>query len=265
MSYPELKKLIEQRKVILFVGSGVSAGLELPTWSGLISQMATELDYDSDIFATSSDSYTILAEYYKIKKGSIKPLLEWMNDSWRKTPDDLKKSKVHKLIADLKFPLIYTTNYDPFVEDALEIYGNAVNKIVEIPDIGNSDENSTQVIKYHGDLSNEKSIVLTESDYFDRLKFESPLDIKLRSDILGKSILFIGYSLTDLNIRLLLHKLSEIWKQSGFHDHQHKSYLFQTRPDEVQEAVLARWGVTMINGKEDHHGLALESFLSDLL
>jgi len=34
---------------------------------------------------------------------------------------------------------------------------------------------------------------------FDRLYFSSPLDIKLRTDALGRSILFIGYSLSDVN------------------------------------------------------------------
>ena len=33
-----------------------------------------------------------------------------------------------------------------------------------------------------------KTIVLDESSYFERLEFETPLDIKLRSDVLGKSV-----------------------------------------------------------------------------
>ena len=45
------------------------------------------------------------------------------------------------------------------------------------------------------DFSDDSSIVLTESSYFERLEFNSPLDIKLRSDMLGKTILYIGYSL----------------------------------------------------------------------
>ena len=50
----------------------------------------------------------------------------------------------------------------------------------------------TRILKLHGDLDNENSLVLTETSYFERLPFESPVDIKLRSDTLGKSILFIG-------------------------------------------------------------------------
>jgi hypothetical protein len=47
--------------------------------------------------------------------------------------------------------------------------------------------------------------VLTETDFLNRLSFDSPLDIKLHADALGRTVLFIGYSMTDPNIRLLLH------------------------------------------------------------
>ncbi|MDA7108033.1 hypothetical protein PJ022_24255 [Escherichia coli] len=35
-------------------------------------------------------------------------------------------------------------------------------------------------------------MVLDETSNFQRLEFETPLDIKFRSDVLGKSVLFIG-------------------------------------------------------------------------
>lgn len=57
-------------------------------------------------------------------------------------------------------------------------------------------------------------------DLVDALRQErvilSPLDIKLRADALGKSILFIGYSLTDINIRYLLYKLHIQWAESDW-------------------------------------------------
>ena len=67
--------------------------------------------------------------------------------------------------------------------------------------------NKTQIIKFHGDFDDDSSLVLTESSFFIALDFESPLDIKLRSDSLEKSLLFIGYSLSDINIRYMLYKL----------------------------------------------------------
>lgn len=260
----KLKKLIAERRVILFVGAGVSAGLGVPTWSGLIDKMAVDLGYDPKIFQSSSDYFPTLAEYYSLQKTSIGELRSWMDKSWSRSPEELKKSDVHRIISELNFPQIYTTNYDPFLENAFDLYKKEYAKIVSIKDIGDARETATQIVKFHGDFTDDKSIVLTESDYFERLRFESPLDIKLRSDVLGKAILFIGYSLTDVNIRLLLHRLSKSWKISGLEEHQLNSYIFQTRPDPIQEAVLGKWGVNMIIGEEDDPGVALKEFLLKL-
>jgi len=35
-------------------------------------------------------------------------------------------------------------------------------------------------VKLHGTFDDDASLVLTETSYFDRLEFESPIDIKMR-------------------------------------------------------------------------------------
>lgn len=64
----------KERNVILFVGSGVSKNLGLPTWSELVDHIARELGYDPEIYKTFGESLA-LAEYYRVKKGSIGPEL----------------------------------------------------------------------------------------------------------------------------------------------------------------------------------------------
>jgi hypothetical protein len=85
-------------------------------------------------------------------------------------------------------------------------------------------------------------LVLTETDFLNRLSFDSPLDIKFRADALGRTILFIGYSMSDPNIRLLLHRIWQIWEQSGHKDDRPRSFVFMPTQNPVQEALLARWG-----------------------
>ena len=63
----QLIKEYKKGKLILFVGAGVSANLGLPTWSELIGKLASDLDYDPDVFGTYGD-FLALAEYYKKKK-----------------------------------------------------------------------------------------------------------------------------------------------------------------------------------------------------
>ena len=107
----ELKEAIQQKNVILFVGSGVSKNLGLPTFSELIDEVARLLHYDSDIFKSLSN-YQSLVEYYKIKKKSIGELRSYMDTKWHNPNIQIEKSEIHKLIVDLEFPIIYTTNYD---------------------------------------------------------------------------------------------------------------------------------------------------------
>jgi hypothetical protein len=251
-------------KILLFVGAGVSANLGLPTWDKLIEQLARELSYDPDIFKTYGD-FLALAEYYKIKKGSIGSLRSWMDREWHTSIIDISKSEIHKHIVKGNFPIIYTTNYDNWIENAYDYYGEKYNKIVKVNDISECDPFSKEIIKFHGDFSDDNSIVLSETSYYERLQFETPLDIKLRSDVLGKSVLFIGYSLQDINIRHLFYKLSNLWDNYGGGLIKPQSYIFSSIYNPIQEEVIKQWGIQTINSSIDNPGEALRDFLYQLV
>ena len=254
----------KQGNVILFVGAGVSMNLGLPSWGALINKIADDLDYDPEIFKTLGEHYA-LAEYYRISKGSIGPLRSWMDVNWHKPDIKVESSKVHELIAKAEFPIIYTTNYDRWLEYALDHYKKPYTKIASVADLTKIKERNTQIVKFHGDFDDDKSIVLDETSYFERLEFETPLDIKLRSDVLGKSVLFIGYGLADINLRFLFYKLSKLWKANHNGAAQPRSYIFSPRPNPVQEAVLDQWGISMISSEIENPGKALEEFLENFV
>jgi hypothetical protein len=73
-----------------------------------------------------------------------------------------------------------------------------------------------------------------ETSCFERMRFETPLDIKLRSDSLGRTILFLGYSLNDMNIRFLLYRLHQIWHESAYSSAQPRSFLVTDRPNKFK-------------------------------
>ena len=259
----QLIEAYRQEDLILFVGAGVSSNLGLPTWDELINEIALQLDYDPDVFKTYGN-HLALAEFYKIKKGNIGTLRSWMDREWHNPSIDIETSKIHQLIAEGRFPIIYTTNYDRWLEIAHDHYNKKYVRIRNVGDITKTKNGITEIIKFHGDFEDDSSIVLDETSYFNRLNFESPLDIKLRSDILGKSVLFIGYSLSDINIRLLFHKLSKIWDSQQYQNCRPKSYIFSSKPNPIQEEVLAQWGIKMISSEKDGPEEALEEFLTKL-
>jgi hypothetical protein len=255
---------IRKRRAILFAGAGVSMTVGLPSWQTLIEHIAEELDVDLSGFSESDINYLTLAEFYRIKQGSIGPLRSWMDRNWTIQEDKLKASRVHELICRLDFPIVYTTNFDRNLETAFDLHGRDYVKIVNAKDIARVQEGIPQIVKYHGDFDDDESIVLAETDYLDRLSFESALDIKFRSDALGKTILFIGYSLSDLNIRFLLHRLWKTWMASGFERDRPQSYVFMMRPNPIEASVLEQWGIRVFvdeTGSPEH---ALETFLTRL-
>jgi len=119
-------------------------------------------------------------------------------------------------------------------------------------------------VKLHGDFDDDASLVITETDYFSRLSFDTPLDVKLLSDALGKTVLFVGYSMSDMNVRLLLHRLWLTWRRSGYEKDRPRSFVFMPRTDPVQDAVLAQWGITALGRDAEDPQEGLTNFLTEL-
>jgi SIR2-like domain len=203
----ELVAAVREKRAILFAGAGLSMSVGLPSWQEFIDHMREELGLDRDQLRENSVNYHTVAEYYRISRGSIGPLRSWLDRNWKVSCEKVRSSKIHQLIVELDFPMIYTTNYDRNLEAAFAAHDRDYVKIANARDIAKMREGVPQIVKFHGDFDDDASLVITETDYFNRLDFDSPLDIKFRSDALGKTVMFVGYSMRDQNIRLLLHKL----------------------------------------------------------
>ena len=264
MATPLLKKMIANRQIALFVGAGVSMNLGLPSWSKLMKHVAEELDFDDRVFQTLGDNY-ILAEYYKLEFGSIGSLTSWMDREWDRPTSDVGDSRIHELITLLDFPVVYTTNYDRWLERAYEAFGKPYAKISNIADLPKHANSKSQIVKFHGDFDDTESIVLTESSYFERMSFETHLDYKLKSDMMRYGLLFIGYSVSDINIRYLIYRIDKLWQDTRYVKSRPPSYVFLTRPNPVLERVLDSRGIVTITSPVDDPATGLTDFLEELL
>lgn len=242
--FNDLTDAIRDRRAMLFAGAGVSMSVGLPSWSELISHLKKELRLET---IDPRLNYHMLAEYYRLKQGSIGPLRSWMDRTWAVSRAKVAESELHRCIVDLDFPIIYTTNYDNNLEMAYDIYDKPYAKITNTHDLVGSDGMKTQIVKFHGDFSDDETLVIAETDYFKRLAFETPIDIKFKADALGRTLLFIGYSVSDLNIRLLLYRLWQTWRDTGRERERPGVYVFTPNPDPIQTAVLEQWGITVIS------------------
>ena len=251
-------------KLILFAGAGVSAGLGLPSWQGLIDHIAKDLGYEPEIFASYGNSLA-LAEYYKNEKGDLKALCSWLDKHWHRPGIDISSSEIHRHIALGKFARIYTTNYDRWLELAHDHHQILYDKIASVSDFACANGKNRQIVKFHGDFDDNAPLALDETSFFERLSLDSPLDIKLSNDILGNSVLFIGYSFSDINIRFLLYRLSKMWGTQAKAVNRPESYLFTNRPNPVAERILGQWGIKMLVSENDAPQTSLIDFLRELV
>lgn len=260
MPIDDLSKQLANDQLILFVGAGVSMSIGLPSYAALIREIGEQLGFDGDIFYDFGD-YLTLAEYYHLKKTGLKELQAYLRQRWMRSDKEVSASSVHQAIVQLGCKSIYTTNFDSLLEQAHRVFRRQYHVIRSVRDLVGHKSDRTQIVKLHGDLNYPSTLVFTESSYFERLAFESPLDIKLRSDALGKSILFLGYSLTDINIRYLLYRLHKLWELEPSKELRPKSYVFIGRPNPVQEEVLLSRGLIPIVADSDNPSTALTEFL----
>jgi hypothetical protein len=261
-----LKGLRQDGRLIPFVGSGLSKPLGLPDWSTLIDFIAEQLDYDPEVFKLNGNELQ-LAEYFVAVKGSIGSLRSEMDRRFNPSDDQIRNSRAHSALVEMKLPLIYTTNYDNIIERAFGLKGAACYTIANLDDIAAAPADaSTQIVRLHGSFDDDNSLVLTETSYFDRLEFESPVDIKMRADILGKTLLFIGYSLTDINIRYMLyklHKMRRLMRREAFRFPSAFLTTFGSNP--IQSKLLTDWDIGTIDLDPMHSTDSLAEFLESII
>jgi SIR2-like domain len=176
----------------------------------------------------------------------------------------------------VKYPLIVTTNYDDVLEVAFRqanepydlVYyeakaGKNIGKfwhrppggkpqLIERPNKyrGLSLDRCTIILKIHGavtreeDASHHDSYVITEDDYIDYMlnaDFTTLLPIPLPEKLMYSSYLFLGYSLKDWNLRVILRR---IWKSQ---DLTRNSWAVKRDSDTIDDLFWTNRNVDVFN------------------
>ncbi|WP_343310732.1 SIR2 family protein [Bacillus atrophaeus] len=123
-------------------------------------------------------------------------------DQIKKDTSSINQTEINKLklLGDLHFKQILTTNYDNVLEK--EIFSNKGFKVLSLGngDELNWDDSSNTIYKIHGDVTNENEIIFTHAQYYKFMHqfgyFRSKLYTLLSSNI----ILMMGYGFNDINI-----------------------------------------------------------------
>lgn len=252
----DLKRLYRERRIIPFVGAGASMAVAWgkdetkksgPSWSELVDQAARDLGAtDPDLMRVRGTDLQIL-EYFGISNAGFAKLTNWLSIEFsRATDENIMASPIHAELAQLeKCRMIYTTNYDNFIERALQKSGKKVHIVSSEHSISH-DMDATQVIKFHGDFNSPESMVLSESHYMERMRLESAMDFKLRGDLLGRAVLFIGYSFRDPNVNYIFHVVNRLFSNLPGSYSGRRAYIILPEPSEFERRLFHARNIEVI-------------------
>jgi hypothetical protein len=153
---------------------------------------------------------------------------------------------LHTTLAGLPLPVYITTNYDPFIVDALKHAGRDVrrefcrwNKRLERRFPSNEKHvpspASPLVYHLHGHDQIVDSLVLTEDDYVDFI-----VNVSQRPELIppvvqdamtDNMLVFLGYSLSDVNFRVLFRTMQNYLENSTRGGH----VAVQLRPEQLPD------------------------------
>jgi len=244
-----IKEAINQNKLAVFVGSGVSKNSNLPDWGELIEKLKKELN-------TSETDYLKIAQLYYLAVGETTYLQNIKNYFNVKS----KPNNIHKYIFELKPKYIITTNWDTLLEQYDKKNGKQYKIVSSDKDLVSSNIDK-MIIKMHGDFNSEK-FVFKEDDYINYSKDFPLIENFVKSILSTHTIIFIGYSYSDINLKYIFK-----WIQNSSKLQPPMFYLtFEGNKHQIR--YLENYNIETIAipeyNKRKDYGYRLERFLKEL-
>lgn len=109
----------------------------------------------------------------------------------------------------LKTQIILTTNYDTFIEDSYDSHSTyQITKFIGQKGFFQDSYGYAELYKLHGCVVSPNDIVISVADYDKFEKNSVLISAKIISMMLISPIIFIGYSLTDINVRKIIKEFT---------------------------------------------------------
>ena len=251
----------ELGKLVIFVGAGVSRNVEgMPSWNELIQKMAKAIDYSKCKSCrckseACEENCALKSEYstdelLKIPQYVYNADQELYNRILKETFSKVEvDAPLSSAIFDINPAHIITTNYDDLLESSQNIFREQYQVVITDKDLLSA-QKSKYIIKMHGDVLAQESIVLKEQDYLDYSQKHILLELFIKSLLTDHVVLFLGYSLNDYNIKLIISWLNYMRSQNGvLHKNWRVGYIVldQEQVDAVEETYFSCNNIEVIN------------------
>lgn len=192
--------------VVAFVGSGPSCDAGLPSWPDLLRRVAVEVGLEQEV-----EKYLNRREFLKVAEFLASQRSE--RDIQERVAKQIERggqgpTAIHKLIVNLPFAGIITTNYDLLLTRA-DTAQNFKSPMTYLNSGLRSKLNERFILHLHGHVGDPQSIIITRQGYdYIQLKEE-----RIRQFLAGvfqlRSVLFIGFGFADDHIDDLLRDLKD--------------------------------------------------------
>jgi SIR2-like domain/TIR domain len=215
VAFDDLKKEYAAGKVVVFAGAGVSAGAGLPSWKGLAEALVERMrqtgkaqdaiDEAADFLKQGNLIHALSAAESSLRIEFSREVKRRLDDAGRNVP------AVAQAIAGLEPKLagVVTTNLDRFLERA---FGGSWPPILQ--PVADLLQRTRYIFKPHGTIDDASGWVFTRSEY-DQVMFGSPALQDLFSALYrGRTLLFVGASLTDDDFGLTLGRIRALAKHN---------------------------------------------------
>lgn len=265
---------VAQQNSIAFVGAGLSAGLGLPGWPQLIRQMIDWCESQGISLPNKADIEYLLDNKKDLLAAANALRAKMGDDKYRQflsevfLRPDLEPTEVHEILAKIPFVAAATTNYDSLVEDGYrKVHPGQSFEVFAHDDheqLGTAlNAKKYFVLKAHGTVERPETIILDSKDY-DRLFFKSKgYRTFLRAMFLHRTVLFLGFSMTDPELLFLLRELKAIFDG---HTPTHYALVEVSQTRQIEwEQFEEEHGVKIIpyiRSADDHP--EVKSFLNEL-
>ncbi len=257
--------------------SFLPTGKELAHFLGGESQYPSKDPQDWDDLAKVSSYYSDVSGREDLRL----ILRELLNRKYSPGP-------VHEFLASLDGPRVFVvTNYDTLLEQAFEAVGKPYDLVVYASDSKKKDtantvlwrpsgatpqavapnelhidlKTTTVIFKMHGtvlrDTAEYDSFVITEEDYVEflsRMTTQTAIPSLFTPYLQERSFLFLGYSLRDWNLRVVLRNISKLLKDRT---DDLPSWAIQYHVSELDRKLWDKRGVQI-------YDLAIDEFISKL-
>jgi len=254
-SFLTLSREIADENCILFVGSAVSTAAGVPTWDALENIMRQKA------YISGSYSPSRIADCCREVLGTR---------LFNKLIGNCMKSitvptQLHRRLSDLPVRFYVTTNPDTLLDRAIEekvgLDSTRVLSILDddqwlhIPD----NPEGKWVLKIHGCISRTPdNLVITEEDYLAFAENYPRVVQGLSKVIAEKSILFVGYALSDWDVLSALHKVRHVAQRST----GNRYFVGVDLEPPMERFLQSRYGLRVFNLREraeaDHKGQGSE-------